>query len=1464
MCRKNTNKGLWFSLLWLWQANLVFAQNVPITPVAAKEMDAFAAHIIANYEGETLRKKGRLITQLTEGALADLPVGIAREYGGTTYVIAIDSAYSDEKNWYLSAYAAIKLPGAATPIAFGARKIVFSRGGLTASNSTKLMLMANQTVAIGETDLFLPGDGSNFIEFDCNGYKSISLKGLFLFKNDVLQPADNSARVGAGFQVRATDLNNMLIDVSISPFKVKGLKDFSFEVRQASVDMSDIANPANMTFPADYQSGFTQNPLLWRGFYLKSVSVKYQLDSTAQEPMIIAAENLIIDDTGVSGLFSVTKLLPIDKGSAGGWAFSIDYLSVGLTQNRLKSGTLVGSLNIPFLGKDTLGYLATMQQTDEDLDYQFLIRTNTLKKYKMPFDGDLTLDKGCMVGIQKVKGKLTASALLNGSMTLNNKLFTAEGIKFERLDLTTDKPYIRGGIFAVGFQARSASFPISIDSLRLAIRQGEIGIGAGVKYNFMNSSDKGFAGSTFIEVMAKVVEVPSQTGENRQEWQFVKVKVGDVSLKAKTTVFTLEGNLQIFEDDPIYGNGFRGSLAFSIDKILDPPVKINAYFGSTAKFRYWHVDVFVPIAVAGKPLYIVPPVLAMNGIMGGMSYHMKRNAPFKPDFAKIGTANASPPANELAFIPDSTTGLAFMAGVALVIGKEEVCNGDVLLEVALRSDGGLKYIRFDGKAFVFAAFDERGRGVEATAPAYGLLSLIYDNENSVFHANIQMYLNVAGGAVRGTGPGNMIGEAVVHVDKKDWYFYVGRPSKMMGIELINFAKANAYFMIGTQIDPLPALPNDVAELAGKLNNAKQRNEVMLRSGGGFALGFHLAIGFDSKDKIKPLYASLMLKAGADVMLKNLGDASCEGRSGTVGANGWYAAGQAYVFVSGKVGIRIRKKNFDILSLGLAAVLEAQLPNPTWLEGTLAGRYSVLGGLVKGSFNTKFSVGEKCNLRTNGSEIDDIEVIADLKPGKDEAEVSVFASPQVSFNVGIGKELKITADGKDYPESYRIMLDEFKAAKNGQTLVAQLVFNDNADVAVLQTTDILPKKSAIKLLVKLHWEKKSATGIWQALKGTNGNTETEERELTFNTGDAPDFIPDNNVLYSYPVKMQYNFYRDEYNKGYVKLEKGQPDVFLSQDDKGMQWQYVARFKPTGSTALEVPISYADNTVSFDMPAALSSGMVYKFTFVRKPLNNQSLDANVKREEKQISTGEVEATVKQNRLEGTLQQAIEKEVYESAFRTSQFATFTAKMSSLTNIQDDLMDIATGYVAVVGFSGNTTETLDKAEIKCIATGNRTSLPLVQAIASSDTRWFRENPQPVLYEKYGEDAAINISWRTPAAQAVAPLREGVSLYNGSRLPDYTLTSDQLQSGSAPAVSGSLMLGYFLSFYSLKDHEDLRNKAANKYLSNTSTTPPESVRRILANNYKDLQRGTYPVEITYVLPGINQVTTRKTINVKY
>jgi hypothetical protein len=1479
---------LLFVLAGLMPAPTTLAQDRPAaTPVEGQSTSGLALNIEAKMQ--KIVQEGRTVDRLTENDLADLPVGIARRIGETTYIIAIDSAYSDERGWFLSAYASVTLPGSSSPIAFAGRNIAFHKGGLSASSQTRLVLASPQTIALGEMDLVLPADGRNYLEFDCNGFKAVNLKGEFLLPAGQFVPSEltagtptpipgsasgtGSGRVKATFEVNTTDLNNIIAAVGITPFKLAGLDDFSFSVRNATVDMSDLANPAGFSFPADYQRAFEEDIALWRGFYLQEVEIAFQgLDSSSRKVPVISAHNLLIDDAGLSGLFSATNVLPIHEGSADGWPFSVDRFSVKLARNRLVGGGLGGVISVPFLGKDTLGYSAELEQVEGKLRYKFSVITRQDKSFNIPLAGTVTLAPGSVITLEKKGGKLVPTALLHGQLALANKQLKVEGIKFENLGLVTQKPYIVSGTFSVtgNKQAATGGFPVRIDKLTLSVFNGQVSLGAGVALSMMNAKDKGFGASTFIQVLARMEERTEQNGETGrkvQEWKYDKIKVDDIELNCKTAAFGLQGRLTLFDNDPVYGDGFRGNLKLTLKKILEQGIQANAYFGSMASYRYWHVDVYVPTG----NIPIVPPI-SLNGIMGGMSYHMVRKQEFKPDFAKLnvdvsqlkdtvtngGTRHSG---SEFAFVPDSSASLSFMAGATLIAGNEKAFNADAMLEVAFNQGGGLRYVQFKGSGYFFTEVKARGRdGQTASAPVYANLNMLFDNNNDVFHANMKTYLNLQG-AIKGTGAGGLVGEAVIHVDPKDWYIYIGRPTQMMGVDIARLAVGQGYFMIGSKIENLPAPPSEVAEMFNKLDLNFMRNENALATGRGFAMGARIRVGFDSKDKFLPFYALLQVGAGADVMLRDYGNtATCQGRNGTLGINGWYASGQAYVFLVGRVGVQVKKKKFDFLSLGAAALLQAKLPNPTWMQGGIAGSYAVLGGLVKGKYNLTFELGEACKVQSGGNELGDIQVIADAKPETAGKEVSVFLAPQVSFNAPIGKELPMM-NNEDQLDTYRVQLDECTLSQGAGKIAARLEWNASNDVVVIRTPEILPAEAALKMVVKLHWEKKLANGGWEPLK-ENGQVDYETREVSFTTGKAPDYIPEENVAYSYPVKGQYHFHQKEYGKGYLKLNQGQNYLFQAQDNL-TSWQYVARFQPVNGKPVDQPLSYnaSQALVQYDIPASLTAETVYRLTFVKIARVGGTVDQNVKREEKTLATGQEQntAVARNNRLEGGIAQNVEKDIYGSAFRTSKFATAGEKFETLRNGQD-LIDIAKGNLVVIGKRSESSETLDAFEINGLG---KNTAPLVQVVASPENNWYKNTIYPLLYELYRQDPTVAVSdWREASLLGTPPLK-GVKLYSNYSREGYQLNESQISSGVAAAQPGSVLFAYYLSYYAFFDYDELRNKAARKYLS--SGQAPESVRRLLAaKGYTDLLKGQYPVEVSYTLPGSNQVTSRQTVTIRF
>jgi len=1418
----------------------------------------------------------KITDRLEQQSLSTLPIGISPQGCSGTTIIVIDSAQRvDRRSWFFSAYASVIIPGTNDPLAFAAKNIGFGKGGLKATSQIKLVLVTPQRIRINDNlTLELPADGHNYVEFDCSGFKAINLKGNFVFSDGLLKPdkdlAKGATTVTASFEINTHDLNNIMATVNITPFTIRGLDDVSFEVRNAVVDYSDLINPSGFIFPQGYQQTFGDNINLWRGFYLQDLAVRikgFSDSTTSGKDLKIEARNLLIDDLGVSGLFSVSNLLNLKEGSAGGWPLSIEELSVKIQLNRLTGGAMSGEVSLPFLGENPMGYSAMVEQDNEGMNYRFSVATSEDKKFGTPFGGEITLSKGSIIGLEKKgNGGIAASALLNGKLSLDGKMKVKE-IRFENLGLITRKPYVVSGNFStVGSgQSSSSGFPVQINTITFKILPGQVALGFTVMLNFMNSDDKGFAGSTHLDVIAKLEETSDaiQVGEQvvtrkSEHWKFDKVVVSEISLDCKTQAFTLKGKLSIFDDDPVYGDGFHGNLAFTIKKILENGVKVNAYFGSKDSYRYWHVDAYVPL---GRIMIVGP--LFLTGIMGGASYHMVRQQPMVPDFSKmseekastLGTGNSE---EALVYIPDGTAGLGFLAGVTLVVAIENAINADVMLEVMFNQGGGLKYVQFNGSAFFLTAINGRGRvkdGNVPKVPVMATMSMLFDNDNNVFHANMRTYINLFG-ILQGVGENGLVGEAVIHIDPHDWYTYIGRPTQMFGLNILGIATVETYFMVGTKIENLPLPPPEVREIFKDIDLRLMRDDLAAAGGKGFAFGLHFKIAFDSKDKLRPFYVMLAVGAGADIMLRNYGNTQCEGHDGRIGIGGWYASGQAYVFLIGKVGIRVKKKSFDIISLGVAALLQATLPNPTWMRGMLAGNYSVLGGLVKGKFNLDFTIGEQCEMVNPGAEIEDVVVIADIKPDNNGIDVNVFAAPQVSFNTAINTDFSMM-DLNNNLNAHRIQLDEFTLTSNGVVVDSKLQWNAANDVAILKTHEILPPLSTLDARVKIHWEKKNDRGIWEVMKDINDQIIYETKETHFTTGEAPNFIPDENVAFSYPIKNQYNLHVNESGKGYVKLNVGQEYLFKAADET-TQWNYVAQFKKAGGSISEIPIIYnaPDARVDFDFPQ-LEKKSIYTIRFIKRPQSVNAIDQNVQRSEVRLDGGkDNEVTVNSNALEGTLSQNVDKDIYTSAFRSSQFGTFGEKWESLGRGRDQF-DVALGHVAVIGKRVDTEEAFDEFEL----TEKETSPALVQFVASPENEWFKNIISPLLYDLYPYDPDVSIHWRKPEVLGIKPLK-GVDISNS--IESFRLTDNDIAAGTAPGKRSSVLMAYYLSFYCYGDYQDLVDAASAKYLDNWSARP-EGVKRLLAaTGYTDLLEGNYPVNVSYTLPGAQTPSYQNQVSIKF
>lgn len=1364
----------------------------------------------------TLEENNRLVDELNAESQAEFPIGIQRTISNTRVVIAVDSLRITANGSYVSAYTQVTLPGTTKKITLVGRNIKLPTGN-SASEPYRLGLITNISIPFSDhVDLNLAQDSRNYLEWDCSGFRSINLAGEFLFSSDQFIPdpelSNNANAVTAKFEIHTSDLNNILIGTSITPFKVKGLGNVSFAVENAWVDMSDQANCQGFVLPVGYDQAFAAYPDLWRGFFFKDLTVYLpkELGGTNERPKV-NAHNMLIDESGFSGYLTASNLVAIEQ-SGSAWPISINEFSLGFTQNRITAGGLGGALSIPFLGGDTLGYRAKIESgPNGDWNYLLSINTNTAKDYTLPFGGTLRLDKACTYGMQIKQQKFEPWAILHGTLFLDNELIQAKGIRFEQLHLTAAAPYIQGGKFACAAEmgVNLAGFGCSVEDIMLGIVSGKAELAFRARVALMNEDEKGISGDTRFVARASMQESPSQ------KWKFDGVSVNDINIDAQLSLFKFNGKIGVYNGDQVYGKGFHGAVNLTIDGILNKPAGIEIYFGKKDNFKYWFTKIAIPTKIPIGPI-------TLDQLTGGAYNRMTKKNLMSFD-------------ND--YIPAADAGMGFMAGVGVSVGSDKLLFVDALFEIAFNKDNGVRYIRFSGDGQFFT-----GSANSNKAAVRAKMVLAFDRQNDIFQANMGVYMNIAG-IIKGVNADGLMGEAVVYRDPQTWYIHIGRPVTPIGVDVIGLFKAESYFMAGQKIDDFPLLPSEVRSLVNDM--PVQRSE-KIATGKGVAFGMHFKTTFGVGQNGGFVYAYLKAMAGTDITMQSWDNAVCAENPGVpFGINGWYAKGQAYAYLEGKIGIRVKKKEFDIMSVAAAMVLRAELPNPVWIKGDIAAKYKILGGLVKGKVNVSVELGKKCTIVDYGNELGDIKIIGDMQPLDGSKDVDVFVNPQVAFNAAIDTEFGMMNMSDEY-NVYRVKLDEFHLKSGNQTITGDIEWNNNKDVAILKTLNIMPSEQSLKVAVKVHIEKKTTTG-WEQLKA-GGNPDFETSQVSFISGAEPKTIPENNIRYSYPVKAQYNFHKNEYNKGYIRLNAGQPNLFKTTID-GEQWKYIAKFETSSGQVIESPLTYDDSqaTLNFDIPSALKNGSGYDMSIIRKPFNqNSTIDYNVKREEiaQQRPNTDDSLSIVQNTLTGAIRTDSEAVLHSYSFRTSIYNTFNDRLNAMSGYQDRF-GIDTTLINRLGAKFSMQEVFDD----CERNGRDATKPLVYAEGIMENSWLKGHVYPMVYELYGSDPGIVINNRANDL-GIIPLK--AMLLTNMKMEDYSFQGDQTAN-----VPGEVQIYYNLPPQMYLDFVNLRNQAANRYIGKSIPASAQA-RRLIDGEFHNISRDTYRYRLNYRLPGIDKITTSR------
>ena len=1407
---------------------------------------------------ETIESGNRYVDflDLGEGKSLNLPVGIKKIIGNMSCVLAISNIKIGAEYGEASCYLKIELPSASTDkkskyLIFGVQGVKISYTG-NFIGDVNLMLLSTHPISLGKgISIQIKGgniDDENgnlssetYLTLDCNGdVKEFALSADIIFDKDTFIPTNPKESVlKASFKAVVEDLNNLVVAINIPAFQLKNVPGFIFEVSEATLDFSDSQNPNNFNPDPEYFNKYFTLPdrNLWRGVHVNKFSVTFPSMFNKEDSVStkIDATQLLIDDNGITAHISAQNLLPLGDAKSSVFSFSVDGFSLNLLANNITGFGFNGKCGIPYL-KD-----------EKPLEYKAYISKDTYllsaeigkdRKINLLGLGELHLASNSILQIEVEDGKFIPTAILDGSMAINKDMLAMEEIAFTKLRLSAAAPRFSVESAEYGGEVKFLNFPISVSGIKFTAVDDLATLGFSMNINLMSEKISASSGLRIVS------EFKGDGGLKYKGLYVDSVKLKKVQLAG----FSLDGEIHIVKDDPKYGNYFGGDITARFGALSDKlEVNVKAVFGRK-DFRYWYVEG----AAAFSPGISIGPVF-LNGFLGGAYYKMKY----------VGGSGIR------AYEPNEDCGLGVKAGVNYYIAQNNTISGNALFEMNFSSSGGIRNIMFYGTAEflketgnsesmlanMFTAGLGKARcvgqsftdGLSSSMDGSSMskeilgamnlsgvisayISMNYDFVIKTFDANCAIMINTPGDLIRGAGQNGEAGWAWMHFSPSEWFVHVGTPSNPVGLRIglgSLYLSTESYFMLGDRLEA-PVLDSEVSRILGI---SPQQADYM-KYPEGASMGRGLAFGsrfkFDTGNiTFLILYARFMAGIGFDVMLQDMGEYYCKDNPGKpIGLNNWYASGQSYAYLEGELGVKIKflmiNKKISIIKGSAAALLQARLPNPTWVGGYFAVDLNVLG-LIKGSMKMKFSFGDACELvRRDGDQTPlDFPIIADLTPKDGGTDVDIFLSPQTTFNVALEEAFE-TQDDQGDTHTYRVKLSDFYIADvNGNKVPGIIKKGKDGMSASFESHDVLPPYKDMQAFVSVLLEENKG-GSWVEL--TNAR---ETKTVHFKTGDAPQYIPISNIEYCYPVIDQKTFYKGESSSGYVQLVKGQPYLF----PEGFDYNTIF---VSGKQELASGFGYnaSEKRIDYQFPS-LANKNSYEIAFVASTKGGVQQDG-----ESTITTyNTIENTELGESYEiGYEQKAAQTIIKDGSlkvlnynFKTSSFSTFEEKVSVMSFsrgakiIGPEIRDL---FLKI----GNNYENFD--EIELVGAPTTKGVPLVFAEATLNDDYFNSTINPLLYAWYPMNG-ISVSRDDVEKIGMPPVR---AFYIMDRHSE----------------EGKLPFAYHLSGYYNKDFYDLQTQAANLFARGNGV---EQLKPLATKQFPMITPGNYKAKLQYVMPGSKKGT---------
>lgn len=1194
-----------------------------------------------------------------------MPIEVGnRASDGRKYSIWLDQMVFTPDSAVFDAYIVLELPNGGKKIALSALDLKFTPLGLV-NNPAKLQLDNDVVVRMNNAVQLTLKEGPNtFVAFDCDGYAGLGLDIDIEVCRNIVKPINPTTfevlpdpeRVSTNIQVFLPTFDELYAEINIEPFVINGLEDFKWMVNGIVIDFSDVKSPAFEPPPgyaSPFVSGTSFSPL-WRGFYMRTLSVRMPNHfNNNGSPMQIGVEKVVLDHMGVSGTVYAKPLLDLNNGNAGGWAFSVDEFRLTVLANQPAAANFYGKIHVPIFSKGTSGggggggsngggsfqngddekgnSAESMSGTcntgaptaDDCFAYTAFIEPGTgSPKYRMTVNtngnnwcvdmwkaGQVTINSGSQIDMVIENGQFSVKAKLNGTVKITEALspslaMSIPNITFQNLIIQNKSPYFTPGTWgfptpnSVG--ASFGGFGINLSDIKM-VQSGDdpgLSFNAGIKI--------ASGGVNLTAEGGFIIRGQMTTINGRQRWTYKNFGVDEIKLDGSFSgVARVHGILQFYDEDATFGTGWRGGVGLTIKGFAE--ITAVAQFGRIThpiNYKYFFIDAMACLDQGWGT------ALVLKGFGGGVYYHMNRPPSAFASFNNCTGSTTIPSGlgvslSGIQYTPDVTKGVGIKATIVLASAvKQNAFNGNATLELLFNAGGGLSDLWIYGNARFMSVPDKNASPEKTTqngASVSADLDMHMNFNTSTFDGNFQVFLNVAGGVVRGGGPGNRLGQAIIHIDPSTWYVKIGTPSArcslVIDIPVIGeIGNISSYLEFGKDLDPMPPLPSDIAQLTGLTDYAGLSNRGSALGGNGFIFGADLNVGKQDMEFLI-FYAGLRAHLGFDVAILDYGpNAVCANTGQQVGINGWYASGQVYAGIWGEMGIKVKvfgkRKQFKIFEVAIAAALQASLPNPFWAKGAVGGHYSILGGLVKGECHFDVTIGQRCQVVGADDPLAELTVVQRVVPEEGTTGFAVDGKPEVYFNFPIGQAFTLT-DPNNNSVTYKATVDQIKLRYYGGDVSRSLEWAADKRSVKIAPDWFLPGNDTIKVVIISH------------VDSSNIRIYDEERVSTFITGPGLRHIPPANVKGSYPFDGQFNFYKNEIpnKKGYIMLHRGQVDLDAENGET-----LLVRFQSSGGAKTETPIAfipYSTTKLEFDIPTGyFSPGGIYRMQIVRKQQGSNS--------------------------------------------------------------------------------------------------------------------------------------------------------------------------------------------------------------------------------------------------------------------